>query len=449
MLQAKDVSFTYLGENISSLVNANIAFNNRTINQIVGNNGAGKTTLALALCGVIPYLINGIFNGIVTWKGELITKDNLSNFTSFVFQDPYSYFAGYTVREEKQFFETLPESLSQIADTLFPNVPLDVPLHKLSSGEQQRIAIVSAFSRPNPIIILDEPFEFLDTSARIQSSNLFMEKAKSESLIIVVERPRKNMIPIKYDSAFEVREGGIICSSSNMDFDLPHYIENSSKGSLNLHTEDLFFTYPDRRGFSINNLNLSIREGESIALTGPNGCGKTTLLLLLSGLIKPQKGNILIKSKRQDIKSLRQQVKCSFQNPNTQIFGGTVREDLEFGLLNARFNSQEIREKLDYAKSILPFDLDANPFSLSYGQKKLLGITATFLMQPRIILLDEPTASLDTNNLLKLYDLVHFFLEEGGSLLISTHDEDRISNLCSRVIEMAQGEIINERTNLA
>lgn len=447
MLQAKNIYFSYLDEKKPAINNADVALTKGTINQIGGENGAGKTTIALVLSGIIPYLIKGTFSGKVTWEGHPVLKEILSKQFSFVFQDPYPYFAGYTVNEEKQLFGIFPANLLQIYNELFPNVSLDMPLHKLSSGEQQRIAIVSALSRPNPIIILDEPFEFLDKKARNDAAQLFMEKAKSGSLIIVIERPRRNMNVINYNAKFEVRDGKILPKTNEILFEFPNIIRNHSTGSLNLKAEGLIFSYPDRPEFMLNNLNMSINRGESVGLIGPNGCGKTTLLFLLSGLITPYKGVISIANKTKDIKALRQVVKCSFQNANAQIFGKTVREELQVGLINAKLGKQAIEEKIVYAKKYLPFDLNADPLSLSYGQKKILGLTATFLMEPEVILLDEPTAALDTKNLFKLYELIDNYLEAGGSILISTHDEDRIKKICNRIIEMENGQIIDEHLN--
>jgi energy-coupling factor transporter ATP-binding protein EcfA2 len=188
-------------------------------------------------------------------------------------------------------------------------------------------------------------------------------------------------------------------------------------------------------------VSLSISEGEAVGLIGPNGCGKTTLFLLASGLLRPLDGKIFVGRKWLKGKDLRERVKCAFQNPDAQLFGTTVKEELEFGLLRLRLCRSEIEERIERAASHLPFDLSADPFSLSYGQKKILTIVTTFLLEPRIVILDEPTAGMDYKNIMILHNLAGAFLNGGGSLLISSHSLPEVKALSHRVLVMESGRI--------
>ena len=436
MIKASNVKFTYLGAKNSSIKNINLNIPDKTLIRIIGDNGNGKTTLALALCGIVPEIIKGNFSGSITWNGNGFSRINLSNLVSFVFQDPYMYFSGYIFEEEKHF-------INSGFDNLLPNISLKTPLHKISSGEQQRIAIASALSRKNPLIILDEPFEYLDNEARnVVAKLLLAKKSNGDCSIIVIDR-KSNHVPIDYDNEITVQNGQITNDIEGTQvLSLPS-ISPLSENKVAYEVKNLSYSYPYSKTKLIDDASFCIKKGESLGIVGSNGCGKTTLLLLLSGLLKSQKGTILFEGNEINQKVLRGISKMVFPNPETQIFSHNIEEELIFGMRNSGFSNKEIQEQLDYSKSYLPFDLSNDPFSLSFGQKKILSITASFLMKPKIILLDEPGASLDMENLVKVRNLINDFLEKGNSVVITSHDEVVLEKLCHRTVRMNGGKLLH------
>lgn len=443
MLLVENVTWQYLGADRASIRNAAFSLSRKTINLLWGDNGAGKSTLALILCGAIPHVIEGTFSGCVSWNDSPISKESISKLSSFVFQNPYTYFQGYTIQEELDLVISPNRRLVQVAETLLPEADFETPLHKLSLGQQQRVALYSAVLRTTPLIFLDEPFESLDESGVKQAIELIKDTADENRAIVVIHRPQRREIPITFDKGYEVSDGRVSEGLPQKTKGLPP-MSKPQPGSTALVIRDLSFAYSKNDAFALSGINLCILEGESVGLIGPNGCGKTTLLLVASGLLNPTSGKILLGGKPLKGKALRRSVRCAFQNPEAQLFGNTVREELEFGLLNLELARSEIVRRLDRVTDHLPFELSKDPFSLSYGQKKILSIVSTFLMEPKLILLDEPTAGLDTKNVLTFQNLAESFLRNGGSLLISSHSMPDINAFCHRALSMKHGELVNE-----
>jgi energy-coupling factor transporter ATP-binding protein EcfA2 len=447
MLQAERVTYRYIGANEDSIVNADVSCSKRSVNLLWGDNGAGKSTLALILCGAIPHLLKGTFSGSVSWNRQALSEDLLPTLSSFVFQNPYTFFQGYTIRDELELIADKTDNLAEAANSLLPDVPLDSPLHTLSLGQQERVAICSAVLRTAPLLFLDEPFESLDDSGVKQTIELISQTSAAGRIVNLIQRPQQREYFIDCNKGYEVVNGTVREGFPDRPSQLPP-LTKPTPGPSSIVLKDISFSYSRNGRFAINNLNLSISEGEIIGLIGPNGCGKTTLLMLMSGLLNPTGGSISVSNLNVKGKYLRRQVKCAFQNPEAQLFANTVQEELEFGLLNSGLSKSEVSERIGEIAEQVPYGLSVDPFSLSFGQKKILSIVATFLLQPKVILLDEPTAGLDFKNILIFHRLAELFLQGGGSLLISSHNLPEIKALSDRTLVMKDGQLVDERKSL-
>lgn len=403
-----------------------------SINLISGDNGSGKTTLAYALGGIIPNIISGRFLGSLTLNGLPINLLEIHLTTIFLFQNPYIFFSGLTFRDE-----LCHVVLDKYSD-LLPKIDPVTPLHKLSSGEQQRLAIALALSSRRPVTILDEPFEYLDVYARESVACLIQQTAiEDQTSLIVIDRPRQRSIA-KYDQILTVEDGKLVENEGDRDVE-SRVASTATLGNALLTANDVSFQFPNSRHYLLKNFSFTLHESESIGIVGPNGCGKTTILLLLAGLVTPSSGNFSIRKREISTADLRNHCKLAFPNPDHQVFSQSVRDELKFGLINANFGDAEIQEQLDYAANLLDFGLDVDPFSLSFGQRKLLSIVATFILRPSIVLLDEPTASLDRSNLAKVGALIEGFLANGNSAVITSHDPWLIKNFCNTTMEIREG----------
>ncbi|MEW6387156.1 MAG: ABC transporter ATP-binding protein [Thermodesulfobacteriota bacterium] len=187
------------------------------------------------------------------------------------------------------------------------------------------------------------------------------------------------------------------------------------------------FAYPGSPRPVFQDFDFQFLPGNHLGLIGPNGCGKTTLLYLIMGLLRPQAGRIFIfgqeVSKEKDFVSVRQKVGLLFQNPDDQLFCPTVLEDVAFGPLNqgkepaaAVRIARETMEKL----GLVGFE-DRVPYKLSGGEKKLVALATVLAMQPRLLLLDEPTAGLDE---VTRHRLIHILQNLDIAYMIVSHEND-------------------------
>lgn len=201
----------------------------------------------------------------------------------------------------------------------------------------------------------------------------------------------------------------------------------------------------------MNGLTLKIPSGKRCALIGQNGCGKTTLFLLANGLYKPNFGVVrwrgeLLSYNRNYLGNLRQKVGLVFQDPEQQLVASTVEEDISYGLCNLGLPEPEIKVRVEQA--LVEFELTAlaeRPVHhLSLGQKKRVSIADVMVLQPELLVLDEPTAYLDikhTRNLIATLKKIH---RDGTTLLMATHDLDLVYRWADWVFVMDKGRLMLE-----
>ncbi|OKH23524.1 cobalt ABC transporter ATP-binding protein [Hydrococcus rivularis NIES-593] len=220
-----------------------------------------------------------------------------------------------------------------------------------------------------------------------------------------------------------------------------------------LEFEDVYYTYPGMTQPAIASLTLRIPQGKRCAVIGQNGCGKTTLFLLANGLYKPQQGKIYWQGKplnynRQSLIQLRQQVGLVFQNPEQQLIASTVEEDISYGLCNLGLSEIVIAERV---KQILTqFGLNSlatRPIhQLSLGQKKRVCLAGVMVLQPTLLLLDEPTAYLDPLHTRQLAQTLTKIHGAGTTILMATHDLEWVYRWADWVFVLEQGKLVLEGT---
>lgn len=213
--------------------------------------------------------------------------------------------------------------------------------------------------------------------------------------------------------------------------------------------ENLTHEYSDGT-LAIENISLGFQRAERIALLGTNGSGKTTLLNHLNGILKPTHGRILFDEKalQYDTKSLlelRKRVGFVFQDPNDQLFAPTVKQDVAFGPLNLGYTTEHIKELVEEALKTVGMTefVDKPPHFLSGGQKKRVALAGVLAMQPEVIIMDEPTSSLDPR---AASEILHLLLqlnkEKGITILLATHDVDMVPLFANRMFILNKGKLV-------
>ncbi|MEK3838862.1 ATP-binding cassette domain-containing protein [Paenibacillus sp. FSL R7-0128] len=213
---------------------------------------------------------------------------------------------------------------------------------------------------------------------------------------------------------------------------------------MRIRTEHLSFCYEGSRP-AVQDISLDIPTGTLTVLCGVNGSGKSTLLRLLAGLAQPSSGQILYDhGKKTDFKTA-EAVSMVFQQPETQLFAGTVHKDIEYGLMERGVSKEKRTEIIAgaLAKTGLAYDEFAgrSPFLLSGGEKRRVCIAGALAVQPGLLILDEPTAGLDPQAAQALLEMVQQLRSSGLTLIIGTHDLDSFLPVGDKVIVMKQGAI--------
>lgn len=209
-----------------------------------------------------------------------------------------------------------------------------------------------------------------------------------------------------------------------------------------LTLKNVEYAYPDGHK-AINGVSFDVESGECIGLVGANGAGKSTLLLMLPGVLLPASGEILVQGSRLDkstAKAIRREVGLVFQDADDQLFTSTVYEDVAFGPRNMGLTEQAVAHAVDSALEMTGIThlKDRAPYKLSGGEKRLAAIASILSMDPKIIIMDEPSASLDPKARRKTIELLRRLPQ---TKLIASHDLDMILDICSRVIVLKDGRV--------
>ena len=219
-----------------------------------------------------------------------------------------------------------------------------------------------------------------------------------------------------------------------------------------LKLENVCYTYEDGTE-ALKGVNLEIRRGEKLAVMGPNGSGKSTLFLALNGIRRPTGGLVLFNGvpvdySRKGLLDLRKQIGIVFQDPDNQLFSASVTQEISFGVLNLGMPEEKARarvEKVIEDLNITPFR-DKPTHFLSGGQKKRVSIADILVMDPEIILFDEPAAALDPKHARMIDEIIDQLSEKGITVILSTHDVNKALMWADRVALLDEGVIVSERT---
>ena len=446
---------------------------------LCGSSGSGKSTLCRTLNGLIPHFHRGTFKGSVH-LGSLSTRDrsvgDLLVDVGLVFQNPEAQLFNRTVALELAYgMESLgyaPSAIrgriKKIAGWLEIESLLDRNPHHLSGGEQHLVAIGILTALQPGWLVLDEPYANLD-SVNVGRVRAALRSAHEMGFGIVVSEHRltptvpdsdrmvvlhdgtikanaapravlgKEVLQWGLEAPLAVRVGAALgitpvplkhdelmaqiedCRAIS-SFRPPTAPPISGSAAPALEVAGLDFTLDDQ--VLLDDINFTLYQGECLAVVGANGAGKTTLLKHLNGLYRPTQGSVRVgdaDSRRRKVSQMARHVGIAFQNPNSQFFKLTVREEIQIG---ARV--MDCYDEDWFSQLVVLFGLEAlldrSPHRLSAGEKKRVAFAAALAAKPDVLALDEPTAGQDGHFREALGRLLAQLRDRGQAVILATHD---------------------------
>ena len=224
---------------------------------------------------------------------------------------------------------------------------------------------------------------------------------------------------------------------------------------MSLEVKHVFYTYQEgspTESHALQDICLTVNEGEFLGIVGHTGSGKSTLIQHLNGLLKPNRGDVLVdglninqKEAKGKLKELRMKVGIVFQYPEYQLFEETVEQDIAFGPRNLGLNDAEIRQRVQDAMALLKLDYASlrkqSPFDLSGGQKRKVAIAGVLAMQPKYLVLDEPTAGLDPKGREEFLEEIATLHRKGMTIVMVSHSMDDVARYAQRMVVLDHGQI--------
>ncbi|MCU0559200.1 MAG: ATP-binding cassette domain-containing protein [Desulfobacterales bacterium] len=434
---------------------------------VFGANGSGKSTWAFLPNGLIPHFFGGRLEGRIVVDG-LDTRTHrpadLFSRVGLVFQNPDAQLFCSSVYDELAFgLEGLglpqPEIAARIRRTA-ADLGIEALLARspqtLSGGEQRLAAIASVLALDPPLLVLDEPFANLDWSYSATVRCLLRRLHRSGKTVIVIEQRAGEFLQ-DAGRLFVFQRGGGAHSGAAAEARallaahrlLPAYPARSAPavervGVPLLAAAHLSHVIEGRT--ALEDVSFALWPGEVAALVGRNGAGKSTLARHLIGLLKPSAGEVRLHGRSiaaNPTATLGRRIGVCFQNANDQFFKPSVREELEVGLRRRRTPAAPGIEGLSRRFRIEGL-LERPPYRLSEGQKKQAAIAAVMATDPEVLILDEPTASLDACGKEQLAAAIAALAARGVAVLVATHDLEFAAACADRWILLEKGRVAGD-----
>jgi len=428
---------------------------------VTGPSGSGKSTLALCLTGVIPSAVYARLSGSIRVCGVEPASQgvyDMAGRVGLVQQDAEGHFCTMRVEDEVVFGpENLRCSPAEIEHRVGRALELagaghlaGRALNELSGGEKQRVAIASVLAMQPQLLVLDEPAAHLDPRAtRSVADSLRMIRRDSGLSVVIMEHK-----PWRFAGSarrmVHLDEGRVVYDGP-VKWDRPTFMQSSAARSCEprrdeplLAVRGLSHSYGERTALA--HVDLDVARGEIVGVMGDNGSGKTSLLLSIMGIVRPQAGRVTLRD--DDITGLPVSARASrigfvFQNPNHQLFTDTVWREVAAGLPARRRSAEECRRA---ALSLLRrFGLesmcDRHPLTLSFGQRRRLNLAAALIGDPDLLMLDEPFAGQDLKRAEDLAGLLAEVADAGKGVLLVGHDPDIMARCCHRIVFLEHGRV--------
>lgn len=495
VISLRDVTYTYPNTGVPVLHNLSLEVEEGDFLLVIGASGAGKSTLLRCLNGLIPHFYGGVLQGEIRVAGRDPVAEEprgMSDVVGFVFQDPEAQFVVDLVEDELAFAmenHNLPQVLmrkrvEEVLDQLNIAPLRHRRVSTLSGGEKQRVAIGAVLTLQPKVLVLDEPTSQLDPQAAEEVLTTLQKLNSDLGLTIVLSEHRLERVVQYVDRLLYLPGGGqppligtpgevlaqvdlcppLIALAKKLDWGpLPLTIKEGQRFARRLQfpstpsvdragpsgarpqpviqVSDLWFSYGQHE--ALCGVNLTVGQGEFVALMGRNGSGKTTLLKHLVGLLHPDQGRVELwgeDARRLKTEDIVRRVGYLPQNPNALLFADTLRDELDFtrrshGLSPGGYDELLLALGLEQ-------HINAYPRDLSVGERQRAALAAVLAAGPEVILLDEPTRGLDYSQKRALADFLTEQCRRGKTVIMSTHDVELVARCADRVVILGEGQVV-------
>ena len=461
---------------------------------VLGANGSGKSTLASVICGLLAP-----DEGDVELVGERVCEGGAPDLAAYrrarrslglVFQNPDDQIVTSVVADDVAFG---PENLGLPRDEIRRRVDRELARvaltdyaradpSRMSGGQRQRVCIAGALAMEPQVLVLDEPSSLLDVRGREAIMRVMGRLAAAGATLVHVTHFMDEALAA--DRVIVMRAGHIVldgaprevfCAANTglideLGLELPFDLrllrarraltggaatdraqqallsKNSAAREPFCRVSGVSYSYTPRRA-ALDDVSFQVLEGETCAVVGQTGSGKSTLLRLLCGLEAPDAGSVEVAGATTATKRGRRDVRCAvgyvMQHPERQLFAQTVESDVAFGPRNMGLPADEVARRVDHALDLvgLAAKKDLSPFELSGGQKRLAAIAGVLAMQPKLLVLDEPTAGLDPRGRAGLRRLLAELRAHGVTIVQVTHSMEDAAR-ADRVVVLDESRVI-------
>jgi len=494
VIKFENIGYIYPRSSQYALEGINLSVMEGEFLALMGENGAGKTTFCRLINGIIPHLSGGDLSGNVTVDGLNTNESSVPQLAlkvGMVLDDPEAQLFSSTVRGEAAFGPEnilLPaEEIKQRVEFALSSVGLNgfenrAPV-TLSSGEKQRLSIAAALAMKGKILVLDEPLCRLDPQGIEEVMSVLKEIRKEQKITIIMAAHESSVMAEYADRVCILKNGKIAAldtaknifencdllekngiqpltnrkefttNLSNTHEPVVRNLSNVRVGSCGswlknsvIDVSNFSFNYGSGNTI-IQNINLTIYDNDFIAIIGNNGCGKTTLLKSITGLLRPVSGDIYIRGKNTkdlSVCDISNEAGFVMQNPDAQLFTDSVSNDITFALKNKRLSKTLIKQRVEDVLKIVDMDMSNSvvfPHALNRADRKKTVVACILAMECKIIIFDEIDTGLDYQGSKKIMDITRDLHSKGFTIIFVTHNMSLVSKYAQRLVKMDRNGI--------